>query len=64
MLLGFQKKEMFNFFKKTTEKEKLQKQYESLMQEYFVLSKSNRAKADEKYAEAQVVLLKLESLGK
>ena len=53
---------MFNLFKKKSEKEKLQEQYEKLMKESFNLSKTNRSKSDEKVAEAEVVLKKMESL--
>lgn len=53
---------MFNLFKKTSPEAKLQKKYESLMNEWHALSKTNRAKSDEKYAEAQRVLEELEAL--
>ncbi|WP_157358420.1 Lacal_2735 family protein [Winogradskyella sp. J14-2] len=53
---------MFGLFKKNSEKEKLQKQYEKLMAEWHKLSTTNRAASDNKYAEAQKVLEKLEAL--
>lgn len=53
---------MFGFFKKKTEKEKLQKKYEQLMKEAFDLSKTNRAESDKKYAEAEKVIQKINSL--
>lgn len=53
---------MFGLFKKTSEVDKLQKKYEKLMAEWHQLSTTNRAKSDEKYAEAQKVLEQLESL--
>lgn len=53
---------MFNLFKKKTEKEKLQIQYEKLMEESFKLSKTNRSKSDAKVAEAEIILKKLEKI--
>ncbi|WP_426429981.1 Lacal_2735 family protein [Winogradskyella sp. HB-48] len=53
---------MFGLFKKTSEVDKLQKKYEKLMAEWHQLSTTNRAKSDEKYAEAQKVLEQLEAL--
>lgn len=43
---------MFGLFKKKSEKEKLQEQYEKLTKEAFILSKTNRKASDEKTAEA------------
>ncbi len=53
---------MFGLFKKKTEVEKLQKQYQKLMKEAFDLSKSNRSASDEKYAEADKVQKQIETL--
>ncbi|WP_299520900.1 Lacal_2735 family protein [Winogradskyella sp.] len=53
---------MFGLFKKTSELEKLQKQYEKLMADWHKLSTINRAESDKKYAEAQQVLEKIEAL--
>jgi hypothetical protein len=53
---------MFGLFKKKSRREKLQKQYENLMEESFKLSKINRKAADTKYAEADVVLRELNDL--
>ncbi|WP_290476078.1 MULTISPECIES: Lacal_2735 family protein [unclassified Leeuwenhoekiella] len=53
---------MFGLFKKKTEKEKLQIEYKKLMKEAFELSKSNRSASDDKYAEADRILKKIESL--
>jgi len=53
---------MFGLFKKKSEKEKLQSKYESLMKDWHALSSVNRAKSDEKYAEAQAVTAKIEAL--
>ena len=55
---------MFGLFKKKTEKEKLQEQYEKLMKESFELSKVDRTKADAKTAEANAVLDQIEQLEK
>ncbi|WP_143469388.1 Lacal_2735 family protein [Leeuwenhoekiella nanhaiensis] len=53
---------MFGLFKKKTEKEKLEIEYKKLMKEAFELSKSNRSASDDKYAEADRILKKIESL--
>ena len=41
---------MFGIFKKTSELEKLQKQYEKLMADWHKLSTTNRAESDKKYS--------------
>lgn len=53
---------MFGLFKKTSEVDKLQKQYEKLMKEWHALSTVNRTKSDEKYAEAEAVQEKINQL--
>jgi hypothetical protein len=53
---------MFNFFKKKSEIEVLQSQYEKLMQEAFILSKTNRTESDKKTSEANSILDKINSL--
>ncbi|MFT4611204.1 MAG: hypothetical protein ACJA1H_002659 [Glaciecola sp.] len=53
---------MFNFFKKTSEVDKLQKQYEKLMKEWHALSTTNRGESDKKYAEAQMIQDKIEQI--
>lgn len=53
---------MFRLFKKKSEIEKLQEKYESLMKEWHALSSVNRAKSDEKYAEAQNIQVRIEEL--
>lgn len=53
---------MFSFFKKKSPAEKLQEKYEQLMKASFELSKVDRKKADEKVAEAELVLAELEKL--
>ncbi|WP_139959279.1 Lacal_2735 family protein [Flavicella sediminum] len=50
---------MFGIFKKKTKLELLQKEYEKLTQETFVLSKTSRAEGDKKFAEAELVLKKI-----
>jgi hypothetical protein len=53
---------MFGLFKKKSELEKLQEQYQKLMKEAFDLSKTNRTKSDEKTAEAEEVIKKIDAL--
>jgi hypothetical protein len=53
---------MFGLFKKKSEKEQLQEQYEKLMKESFQLSTTNRSQSDAKAAEAEAVIKKLERL--
>lgn len=53
---------MFGFFKKKGELEKLQAQYQKLMTEAYELSKINRTESDNKYAEADEIQKKIESL--
>ena len=55
---------MFGLFKKTTEAEKLQKQYEKLLKESYDLSKSNRSASDAKLAEAEAIQDKIMALKK
>ena len=53
---------MFGLFKKKTEVEKLQENYQKLMKEAFDLSKINRSESDSKYAEADEVQKQIEAL--
>ena len=53
---------MFKLFKKTSELDTLQKQYEKLMADWHKLSTTNRAESDKKYAEAQIILNKIDAL--
>lgn len=53
---------MFGVFKKKSEKEKLQNQYEKLLKEAHSLSKSNRKMSDQKTFEAQEILKLIEKL--
>lgn len=53
---------MFGLFKKTSEKEKLQKQYKKLLKEAHSLSTTNRKMSDQKVYEAEEVMKQLEKL--
>jgi len=53
---------MFGLFKKKSEKEKLQLQYEKLMKESFELSTINRSKSDTKAAAADEIMKQIEAL--
>ena len=53
---------MLGLFKKKSEKEKLQGQYAKLMAEAHKLSTSNRKLSDEKVAEAEEVMKKIDAL--
>lgn len=53
---------MFGLFKKKTEKEKLQQQYQKLMKEAYELSKVNRSLSDGKYAEADELQKRIDAL--
>jgi hypothetical protein len=47
---------MFNLFKKKSKIDKLQEEYQKLLQESFTLSKTNRTESDRKAAEANVIM--------
>lgn len=51
-------------FKKKTELEKLNDRYDSLMEEAFRLSRTNRTKSDEKTSEADEVMSEIVRLEK
>lgn len=53
---------MFGLFKKKSQLEILQNKYKNLMEESFILSKSNRSASDKKVAEAEEVLNEIEKL--
>ncbi|WP_436800008.1 Lacal_2735 family protein [Winogradskyella psychrotolerans] len=53
---------MFGLFKKKSEVEKLQNQYEILMADWHKLSTINRTESDKKYAEAQLISDKIDNL--
>ncbi|MDG1039628.1 MAG: Lacal_2735 family protein [Polaribacter sp.] len=55
---------MFGLFKKKSQVEVLRSKYQKLMEESFVLSKSNRAASDKKIAEAELVMIEIELLSK
>lgn len=50
------------WFRRKTEKEKLQEQYKKLLDESYKLSHSDRKKSDLKAAEAHEILKKIEEL--
>lgn len=52
----------FGLFKKKTEKEKLTEKHRELLEEAFKLSKVNRRQSDEKVAEAEALMKKIETL--
>lgn len=53
---------MFNLFKKSSDRERLEKVYKKLLEESFRLSTSNRKASDLKRAEAEEVLKRIEAL--
>ncbi|MCF8274682.1 MAG: Lacal_2735 family protein [Flavobacteriaceae bacterium] len=53
---------MISLFKPKSESEKLQKKYETLMQEWHALLNVNRKESDKKFAEAQDILNKIDRL--
>ncbi|WP_369862966.1 Lacal_2735 family protein [Aquimarina sp. Aq107] len=53
---------MFTLFKKKSEKEQLQKKYRLLMEESYKLSHTNRKASDNKQAEAEEILKRIEQL--
>ncbi len=53
---------MFGLFRKKSEKEKLQQQYQKIMKEAFDLSKVNRRLSDTKYAEADAIQKRIDKL--
>ncbi len=55
---------MFGLFKKKTEAEKLQEQYQKLMSDYHRLSTTDRTASDAAYAKADEVARKLDALKK
>ena len=53
---------MFGLFKKKSEKEKLQLQYEKLLKEAHALSSTNRKMSDQKIYDAEQIMKQLEQL--
>ena len=52
----------FSLFKRKTEKEKLVEKHRQLLEESFKLSKVNRRQSDEKVAEAEALMKKIENM--
>lgn len=55
---------MFGWFKKKTERERLEEQYKKLMEESYHLSHTDREASSKKSGEADAILKQLEALGK
>jgi len=53
---------MFDLFRKKSKVEILNSTYKKLQEEAYKLSTSNRAQSDQKYAEAEEVLKKIEAI--
>jgi hypothetical protein len=53
-----------SWFKKKSEKEKLQAHYEKLMKQSFDMSKTDRTKADALYAQAEAIAEQIAKLPK
>ena len=53
---------MFGLFKKKTEKEKLLEQYKKLQEEAYRLSHTDRTASDQKAAEADALLKKIDAM--
>ena len=53
---------MFGLFKKKSELEKHQDLYKKLMEEAYKLQSINRKESDQKYAEADLILKKIDAL--
>lgn len=53
---------MFGLFKKKSELEKLQEQYEQLMKDYHRLSTTDRTASDKAFAQADEVAKKMDAL--
>ena len=62
MLNVLNQKFMFGLFKKKSEKEKLQQQYEKLLREAYLLSSTNRKMSDQKTFEANEIMNEIEAL--
>ncbi len=61
-VVRFERYNMFGLFKKKSEKEKLEAQYDALIKKSYELSHSNRAESDKVQAQAQEVLKQIEAL--
>ena len=61
-VVRFERYKMFGLFKKKSEKEKLEAQYDALIKKSYELSHSNRAESDKVRAQVQEVLKQIEAL--
>ena len=61
-MLLYENENMFGLFKKKSEKEKLEAQYDALIKKSYELSHSNRAESDKVQAQAQEVLNRIDAL--
>ena len=61
-MFSVKRKIMFGLFRKKSSKDKLQEKYRKLMEEAYRLSHSNRKASDEKTAEAEAILRRIESM--
>ena len=61
-MLPYENENMFGLFKKKSEKEKLEAQYDAIIKKSYELSHSNRAESDKVQAQAQEVLKQIEAL--
>ena len=53
---------MFSFFRKKSELDRLTEQYQSLLEESFKLSTSDRRASDQKRAEAEALIPRIDEL--
>ncbi len=53
---------MFGFFKKKSQREKLEEKFKKLMREWHELSSKNRKASDQKFSEAQEIAKQLNQL--
>ncbi|MEJ6760112.1 MAG: Lacal_2735 family protein [Flavobacteriales bacterium] len=53
---------MFGLFKKKTEKEKLEAQYDAMIEKSYQLSHTNRTESDKLAGEAQELLLRINTM--
>jgi|TARA_B110000914_G_scaffold34936_1_gene27832 hypothetical protein len=61
-LLELKIKVMFGLFKKKTEKEKLEAQYDAMIEKSYQLSHTNRTESDKLAGEAQELLLRINTM--
>lgn len=53
---------MFNFFKKKSVEEQLEEQYKKVLEQAYLLSKTDRKASDQKHQEAKEIADKIEAL--